>query len=157
MDIRDYYNDLNCICTANLNEEEVYILLFEFKKNNLFTTLEKKNDSKFELIRLENNKRKFSFRITDANNQELEYPNIIEETSRKNFNKVYLLIVDNVSGDIFLMYYSDYIKENNKNLAIKGILINNPSTLNDVLEENKEIFISNFNIGITGHGKLYLY
>ena len=153
MDIKDYYNDLNCICTANLNEEEVYILLFEYKKNNLFNTLESKNDSKFKLSKLENNKIKFSFKITDSNNEELEYKSIIEETSRKNFNKVYLLVVDNVSGDIFLMYYNDYAKDSNKNLAIKGILINNPSTLNDVLEENKEILITNFFIGITGNGK----
>jgi len=144
--LRDYFNDKCCICTANIGQSEVYILIFEYEKNPLFQMFESYNNSRISINSEEGNRYKLSISFEDefkSDNME-----IIESAVEKYFKRVLLFVFDNTSKELHLEYFNKNLLHSNK--SIVGLLANHPNTIQDMLgNRNKQLF-NDFVIGITG-------
>lgn len=154
MEIKEIINQSSCICTAFLNTEEIYIMVFEYKTNPFQQTLERANDSFLAFSSDKNMHIKTSLFL----DKEIQITNktVIHDMIKKKLTNLLIFVVNNITKEVFLKYYKedDFLQ---KELEIVGLLVNQPSVIEDLLKSEDKVSFKNFEIGMTENGKFFHY
>lgn len=155
MSIQTFLNTKCCIATSNINEEEIYMLFFEYNNNQVYHAFDKINNSSFKLTKKNNKKFYFNFKSEAVIEYSQEDLALIKESILNHFINVYIICIDNETKDVFLSYYNDeQVNIENKKTSIGGILINNPEGIQEILNNTEEQKLANFQIAMIENGKI---
>jgi hypothetical protein len=146
MSLQEYFNSSCCICTSNLNSDEIYFILFDYPNNCLYKLLN--NENKEVTINTSKRNNRIYFNVSSILDLEYDFNSkeMIENYVRKYYKKVYCFFLDKETNDIYFSFI-----ENEKESVLLGVLFNSPNLLK--LNENETININNFLVAGVENGK----
>ena len=147
MSLQDYLNSSCCICTADLNEDELYFILFDYKNNFLYKLLN--SESSGLTVKFTKQNKRIYLNVNDkleGLESEFSSNEMVETYARKYYKNLYSIFLDKETKDIYFSFI-----ENEKDSILLGVLYNVPNNLK--FDDNEIFKISNFLIAIQGNGK----
>ena len=162
-EIKEYFNTFNCICTGNFNNEEGYVMIFDYEVNPFYKLMTEKVDLNLTFTKVTSNILK-NTKYTIPNLELSE--NLINEFKKttkndeiknfsmeKNFHRVHLVCINLDTNVVSVMFYEDFKteKSSSKNIML-GFFINNPTIFEPVFNSGN-VEVSNFILGIKENGK----
>lgn len=147
--IKYFFNNHTSICKGNVNEEELYFVIFEIDRNPLYKILDLNNDQTFTSSLIEG---KFTLKFNlkqDIIPYESNYQDVITAVIKKHFSDFYIISYNTLSGNFFIEKYNEKMNE------IYGFFANVPDVIERLFSLGK-IALSNFSVAIENNSKLLI-
>lgn len=153
MSLEEYINSSCCVCTADLNQCELYFIIFDYNNNILFKLLN--SESSGLTVKITKQNKRFYLNVNDkleGLESEFSSNEMVETYARKYYKNLYSIFLDKETKDIYFSFI-----ENEKDSVLLGVSYNSPKEL--MLDETENFKISNFLLALQGDSKLlnFLY